>query len=248
MSLLALGAGVSGLAGLAGSVYGSISQSNSAAAANETNVNIANATNLWNADQAQKNREFQERMSSTAHQRQVKDLRAAGLNPILAATGGASSPAGSAPTANAPTVNPVNRGEAVAAGLKSISSSALQALTLSKDFEQRDANIAASKAAALSSVASANNSQASAEATRQSMPSITAKARSAFIEADAAIQEARVKKKRGYIDESAVEYDAVSKRIIEAIGGVSDATSLLNLLKTLKSVPNSKPSTIKPPR
>ena len=88
-------------------------------------------TNQMNSAQAASNRAFQSEMSNTAHQREVEDLRKAGLNPILSAYGsGASTPGG----AQAQMESPVE-------GAVKGASTAMQYRQMQKDFEQKDAQI-----------------------------------------------------------------------------------------------------------
>jgi hypothetical protein len=122
--------------GAVGSVASGLLGSSGAKDANQAQME-------FNRREAAKNRQFQKKMSNTAYQRGMRDMRRAGLNPILAGRlGGASSPAGQAANVGSLQNELAPMGEGLASAATNAMS--LQQMSLSnKNLKEQNALIAA---------------------------------------------------------------------------------------------------------
>lgn len=136
--------------------------------ANRTNKEIADQTTNTNIAEAKLNREFQERMSSSAFQRAKDDLKKAGLNPLLMSPSGASTPSGATATGVQATMQ--NELGELGKGLEGATATALQLKNLGTQAAQQESQATLNEKQGYLAVANARKAIVETAATAKDIP------------------------------------------------------------------------------
>lgn len=186
--------------------------------------------NQSNSAQADRNNNFQAKMSDTAYQRAVADMKAAGLNPMLAyGQGGASSPSGT-PAQMQNVIGP-------AVG------SALEARRVQKEIEATESINKVNDAAAAEKYEAAKLSKAmqATQATQQLQNISNAKVADAQIqrmnaEMPALKAEVDARTKQATQDSKFSDYDNLMKRANMGINATQGVVDIINPLRGLGKI------------
>lgn len=172
---------------------------------------------------------FQADQSGTAYQRAVKDMRLAGLNPMLAySQGGASSPSGASASAVAPDYSQAASG--LASSAKDAINQKREASALTSQQELMQIQGKTAKAQETLNLASAKNAEANAKNAAAELPGIKS--------------ETDLNVKRNMIDEKMLYLDAGINRVGQVMGIGNSAKSLGGFNKSPYPPPRGEPGRI----
>lgn len=223
---------IAGGTALIGGYMGNQANAANTAAANAQSFENAKMAARFNQQTAREQMGFQERMSNTAYQRSMEDMRKAGLNPMLAyQQGGASAPSGAAGTMTAPTAQAAEYKDPFAPAI----ASAMNAYQTSNQTLQGAANVKVNQA---NSVAEIGLKAAQTNATVQSAKNAAIQAK--LLEAQIAKAKAESKWYDSDLGKQLYELNQINNTVGGVLDSANTATSIVNPFKGLKDLLNKQ--------
>ena len=187
-------------------------------ASTAANYELTQQTNRQNKKLAKEQMAFQERMSNSAHAREIQDMRNAGLNPILSMGGsGASTPGGASATMDAPSVGDLG------ASINSARQASAAIENVKQDTNLKGSQEAANKASTAKTILDAGKTAQETENVKVQNAILQHDARKKKIDTDYYDQN------KGWLPAA----NAITPLVGQGIGAATNALSLGSIVKGL---------------